>query len=152
MGAKRVSTLFLKAVIVLITLAVFGWLIIFPQLEGRAANLDLISIYNDPFIIYIYIAFIPFFMSLYQALKLLGQFDKNKISSTSIKTIENIKKYILMFIGLIALAVLYIFILSSQTQDDGAGAMMLGMIIILGSGVVVAAADIVGKELKKRVV
>jgi hypothetical protein len=129
MGAKRVSTLFLKAVIVLITLAVFGWLIIFPQLEGRAANLDLISIYNDPFIIYIYIAFIPFFMSLYQALKLLGQFDKNKISSTSIKTIENIKKYILMFIGLIALAVLYIFILSSQTQDDGAGAMMLGMIL-----------------------
>ncbi len=152
MAAKRISTLFLKGVIVLVGITVFGWLIIFPQLEGRAANLDLISIYNDPFIIYIYIAFIPFFMSLYQALKLLGQFDKNKISSTSIKTIENIKKYMLMFIGLIALTVLYISMLSRQTQDDGAGAMMLGMIIILGSGVVVAVADIVGKELKKRVV
>lgn len=152
MGAKRVSTLFLKAVIVLIALAVFGWLIIFPQLEGRAANLDLISIYKDPFIIYIYIAFIPFFISLYQALKLLGQFEKNKIHSTSIKTIENIKKYMLMFIGFIALTVLYLSMLSRQTHDDGAGAMMLGMIIILGSGVVVTTADIVGKELKKRVV
>jgi hypothetical protein len=149
MAAKRISTLFLKGVIVLIALAVFGWLIIFPQLEGRAANLDLISIYNDPLIIYIYIAFIPFFMSLYQVLKLLGQFDKNKISSTSIKTIENIKKYMLMFIGLIALTVLYLSMLSRQTQDDGAGAMMLGMIIILGSGVVVAVADIFGKILQK---
>jgi hypothetical protein len=55
----------------------------------------------------------------------------------------------LMFIGLIALTVLYLSMLSRQTQDDGAGAMMLGMIIILGSGVVVAVADIFGKILQK---
>ena len=48
---KKASTLFLKFVICLIAIAALIWLIWFPQLEGRAANLDLISIYTDPLII-----------------------------------------------------------------------------------------------------
>jgi hypothetical protein len=57
---KKSSTFFLKVVILLIAIGVLAGLIWFPQTEGRAAHLDLISIYTDPFIIYIYIASTPF--------------------------------------------------------------------------------------------
>lgn len=51
---KKGSTLFLKIVICLIAIGALAGMLWFPQTEGRAANLDLISIYTDPFIIYIY--------------------------------------------------------------------------------------------------
>jgi hypothetical protein len=72
---KRSSTLFLKVVILLIAIGVLAGMLRFPQTEGRAANLDLISIYRYPFIIYIYIGSIPFFVGLYQAFKLLNFID-----------------------------------------------------------------------------
>ena len=64
MKFKRGSILFLKVVIVLIAIGVLAAMIRFPQAEGRAKNLDLISIYADPFIISIYIASTPFFIGL----------------------------------------------------------------------------------------
>src|SRR3970040_393153 len=69
---KQSSKLFLKVVILLIAIGTLIWMIWFPQLEGRATNLDLISIYKDPLIIYGYIASIPFFVALYYAFKFLG--------------------------------------------------------------------------------
>jgi hypothetical protein len=57
---KHSSTLFLKLVILLIAVGALVGMIRFPQTEGRAVNLDLISIYADLFIIYAYIASIPF--------------------------------------------------------------------------------------------
>ena len=78
---KRGSTLFLKLIILLIAIVVLTWMIVFPRLEGRATNLDLISIYKDPLIIYAYIGSIPFFVALYQAFKLLGYVDANNIFS-----------------------------------------------------------------------
>ena len=79
---KKGSTLFLKFVICLIAIGAFIWLVWFPQLEGRAADLDLISIYKDPLIIYAYLGSIPFFVALYQAFKL---FLKGSINIMSLK-------------------------------------------------------------------
>jgi hypothetical protein len=45
---KRISIIFLQAVIVLIGIAALAILIRLPLTEGRAANLDLFSIYFDP--------------------------------------------------------------------------------------------------------
>ncbi|HRN95837.1 MAG TPA: DUF2975 domain-containing protein, partial [Candidatus Levybacteria bacterium] len=78
---KQGSTLFLKLVISAIGIGVFVGMLWFPQTEGRATNLDLVSIYTDPLIIYIYIASIPFFIGLYQAIKLLNLIDANKAFS-----------------------------------------------------------------------
>ena len=43
---KKGSTLFLKFVICLIAIGALIWLIWFPQLEGRAANLVVFSLNN----------------------------------------------------------------------------------------------------------
>ena len=89
---KTGSTLFLKFVICLIAIGALIWLMWFPQLEGRAANLDLLSIYKDPLIIYTYLGSIAFFVALYQAFKLLGYVDGNKVfSQSSVNAVRNIK-------------------------------------------------------------
>ncbi len=125
---KQGSTFFLKVVILLIAIAALAGLIWFPQTEGRAANLDLISIYTDPFIIYIYIASIPFFVGLYQAFKLLNFIDANKaFSQGAVNTLKNMKFASLSLIGFIVLAVFYIRFVASG--DDPAGPTALGIII-----------------------
>ena len=122
---KKRSTLFLKFVICLITIGALIWLIWFPQLEGRAANLDLISIYKDPLIIYAYIGSIPFFVALYQAFKLLGYIDGNKVfSQSSVNAVRNIKYCATIFSGFIVLGVLYIRLFVNG--DDPAGVTRLG--------------------------
>src|SRR5215207_7944446 len=99
---KRSSTLFLKVVILLIAIVALAGMIRFPQTEGRAANLDLISIYADPFIIYAYIASIPFFVALYQAFRLLGYIEQNQeFSQSSVRALRNIKYCAIVLIGFI---------------------------------------------------
>src|SRR4030065_2484038 len=99
---KKVSTLFLKVVILLIAIGALAGILWFPQTEGRAANLDLINIYADPFIIYIYIASIPFFIGLYQAFKLLNLIDANKaFSQSAVNALKNMKFASLSLIGFI---------------------------------------------------
>ena len=89
---KRISTIFLQAVIVLISIVALAILIWFPLTEGRATNLDLFSIYFDPFILYGYATSIAFFVALYKAFILLGYIRQNKVfSSNTVKNLKSIK-------------------------------------------------------------
>ena len=88
---KKSSTVFLQVVIMLIGIVALAIMIRFPLTEGRAINLDLFSIYSDPFIIYGYIAFIAFFIVLYQAFKLLGIYRAKQSILT--KLCESFKDY-----------------------------------------------------------
>ena len=147
---KKGSTLFLKFVICLIAIGALIWLIWFPQLEGRAANLDLISIYTDPFIIYGYIASIPFFVGLYQAFKLLNLIDANKaFSQAAVNTLRNMKFASLSLIGFIAGAVLYIRFFVHG--DDPAGPTALGIIVAFAALVITVASAVFQKLLQNAV-
>src|SRR3972149_9630123 len=147
---KKGSTLFLKVVILLIAIGALIGMIWFPQTEGRATNLDLISIYTDPFIIYIYIASTPFFVGLYQALKLLNFIDANKaFSQGAVNTLRNMKFASLSLIGFIALAVFYIRFFVHD--DDPAGPTALGIYLSLAFGVIATAAGVFQKLLQNAV-
>ena len=147
---KSSSTLFLKLVILLIGIATFCGMIYFPQTEGRAANLDLISIYADPFILYIYIGSTPFFFGLYQAFKLLNLIDANKaFSQDAVNILKNMKLASLSLIGFIMLALL--FIRFAAQGDDPAGPTMLGILASLAVAVVGTAAAIFQKLLQNAV-
>jgi len=147
---KKGSTLFLKFVICLIAIAVLIWLIWFPQLEGRAANLDLISVYMDPLIIYTYIGSIPFFIALYQAFKLLGYVDGNKIfSQASVNAVRNIKYCAITFTGFIVLGILYIKLF--VINDDPEGGNALGIFITFASIVIATAAAVFQRLLQNAV-
>lgn len=147
---KRSSTLFLRFVLCMIAIVALVGLIWFPQAEGRATNLDLISIYTDSFIIYGYIASIPFFLALYQAFKLLGYVDKNKIfSQAAIKAVRNIKYCALAISGFLVLAILYIRVMVHG--DDPAGPTMLGFIAIFISIVIATATAIFERLLQNAI-
>jgi hypothetical protein len=145
MKRKRGSTLFLKVVILLIAIVALAGMIRFPQTEGRAANLDLISIYADPFIIYAYIASIPFFVALYQAFRLLGYIEQNQVfSQAAVKALRHIKYCAIAIIGFIAVAV--VFIRFGGGDDDPAGFVAMGIFTTFVS-IVIATATAVFQEL-----
>ncbi|MDP4284795.1 MAG: DUF2975 domain-containing protein [Bacteroidota bacterium] len=148
---KRVSIVFLQAVIVLIGIVALTILFWFPLTEGRAANLGLFSIYFDPFILYGYAASIAFFVALYKAFKLLGYIGQNKVfSSNSVKALTSIKYCAIVLSILIVLAGLYIKIFHNK-NDDPAGFLAICIVTTFVSTVVATAAAIFGKLLQNAI-
>ena len=147
---KRGSTIFLKVVIVLIGVVVFAGMIRFPVTEGRAANLSPLSIYSDPFLWYVYVAAIPFFVALYQAFKLLGYIGQNKVfSSSSVKALRTIKYCAIILSTSIVMAILYIMM--SHGDDDAAGAIAMGIVTTFISIVIATAAAVFERTLQNAV-
>lgn len=148
---KRISTIFLQAVVVLIGIIALAFMIRMPMIEGRAANLDLLSIYSDPFILYGYAASIAFFIALYKAFRLLGYIRQNRVfSPVSVKALRSIKYCALILSILIVAAGLYIRIFHSK-DDDPAGFIAMCIVATFASVVVATAAAIFEKLLQKAV-
>lgn len=146
---RRTSTLFLQAVIALIGIVAVFIMIRFPLTEGRAVNLDLFSIYSDPFIIYGYVASIPFFVALYQAYKLLSNVGRNRIfSPSSVRMLRTIKYCAIILAILIILAGLYVRIFHAA-DDDPAGFLAICIVSIFISIVVVILATSFQKKLQR---
>lgn len=148
---KRIPIVFLQAVIVLIGMVALTILLWFPLTEGRAANLDLFSIYFDPFILYGYAASIAFFVALYKTFKLLGYIGQNKVfSSNSVKTLKSIKYCAIVLSILIVLAGLYIRLFHNK-EDDPAGFLAICIITTFVSIVFATAAAIFEKLLQNAI-
>lgn len=150
-GMKKISIVFLQAVIVLIGIVALIILIRLPLTEGRAANLDLFSIYADPFILYGYVASIAFFIALYKAFRLLGYIGKNRVfSSDSVGALKGIKYCAIVLSILIATAGLFIRIFHSK-EDDPAGFIAICIVTTFVSVVVATAAAIFEKILQSAI-
>ena len=148
---KKIPTVFLQAVIVLIGILALAILIRLPLTEGRAANLDLFSIYSDPFILYGYASSIAFFVALYQAFKLLGYIGQNKVfSSPAVKTLKNIKYCAIVLSIFIVSAALYIRLFYNK-EDDPAGFLAICIVTTFVSIVVATAAAIFEKLLQNAI-
>lgn len=148
---KRTSTTLLKAVVVFIGIAVIAAMIRLPQIEGRAVNLNLAEIYSDPFIIYGYIASIPFFVGLFQVFKLLGLIEQNKIfSKSAVNAFHYIRNSALTLIAFIIGAAVFIR-LNHAPDDDPTGFLALCILISVASAVVAAASSIFANLLQKRI-
>lgn len=148
---KRSSTLFLKVVILLIAVGALAGLIRFPQTEGRAVNLDLLSIYTDPVIIYLYIATVPFFVALGQAFRLLGFVDKDRIfSQSAISAVRNIKYCATAIVAFMVAAEGYLFVVQ-RGQEDIAGGVMMGLVVIFAAVIMATGAAIFQKLLQNAV-
>ena len=145
---KQRSTIFLQGVIVLIGIVALAIMIRVPLTEGRAENLDLFSIYADPFILYGYSASIPFFIALYKAFKLLGYIGQNKaFSLNSVRTLSSIKYCAIVLSIFIVMAGLYIRIFHNK-DDDPAGFLAMCIVTTFVSLVVATAAAVFEKILQ----
>src|SRR5882724_6538004 len=149
---KRASTIFLQVVIALIGVGVFAFLLWEPQLEGRNVNATQSEIYfKDPFLGYIYLAFVPFFVGLYQAIKMLGFARRNEVfSQRAVRALRVIKYCGLITALFIIGAEVYIFVFVRGT-DDVAGGVMMGVFIIFVSAVIATAAAVFERVLQNAV-
>ncbi|HET9905180.1 MAG TPA: DUF2975 domain-containing protein [Anaerolineales bacterium] len=150
MRLKQGSTLFLKIVISLIGIVTLAAMIRLPQLEGRSANLDLISIYEDPLIIYTFLASIPFFIALYQGFKLLGYVDQNRVfSQLALEAVKKIKYCAMSLPVLIIIGEAYIIF--GANGDDAAGPVALGIFATFASIVIATGVAIFERLLQNAV-
>jgi len=125
--------LFLQGIIVLIAGVVITLLILFPLTEGRAARLDLIQIYLDFFILYIYSGSFPFFDILYRLYKLLENSKQNELySQSTLNHVKRIKIQLRILTGLIFGACVYI-VLFHHPEDDPAGFIGLSILMMIMS-------------------
>ena len=148
---KRISIIFLQGVIMFIGIVALTLMLWLPTVEGRATNLDLFSIYADPFILYGYAASITFFTGLYKAFKLLGYIGQNRVFSLdSVKSLKSIKYCAIALSILIVLAGLYIKIFHDK-EDDPAGFLAMCIVTTIASTVVATAAAIFEKILQNAV-
>ena len=148
---RKSSTIFLQVVIVLVGLGVLTFLLWEPHLEGVNAHAKFFEVYFDPFVAYVYLASIPFFMGLYQAVKLLGYARQNQVfSQAAVKALRTIKYCAFITASAIVAAITFIRI-KAHPNDDPAGFVMLGMIATFASIVIGTAAAVFERVLQNAV-
>lgn len=143
---KRIFIFFTQTLLSLIGLAVLAFLLRFPSTEGRAANLDFMSIYTDPLILYTYLASTPFFIALYKSIRLLGHIAQSK--AEAIQCLKTIKFCARIQAALIILATLFIKI-NHHHGDDPAGFLAICLITSFAALLLSAAAAQYQKKLQK---
>jgi len=124
-----------------------------PHLEGRNAHATLFEIYfKDPFLAYVYLASIPFFVGLYQAFKVLRYAGENKIfSQGAVNALRTIKYCAFITAGAIVAADVFLMIAARSSGEDAAGAVMLGIIATFASIVIGTAAAVFERILQNAV-
>lgn len=145
---KRISIIFLQAVIVIIGMGALALLLWEPQTEGVNAHASNVEIYfEDPFLALVYIGSIPFFVALYQAFRVLGYVRQNMIfSQAAVNAFRTIKYCALVIIGFVIAE--EIFIMLNHGSDDPAGGVFVGILIVFGSVVVATSATVVERILQ----
>lgn len=133
-GMKRSMALFLQAVIVLLGIGLLGWMLWEPHLEGRNAHATAFEIYfKDPFLAYVYVGSIPFFVALHRAFALFGEVRRNgAFSPATVRALHTIKRAALVLLGFVAGGV--IVILRSGDPDDRPAGFFISALVAVGAG------------------
>lgn len=146
---KRIATLFLQALIVLIGIGTVALMLWEPNIEGRNVHSTLFEVYfKDPFLAYAYLESLSFFVALYQAFKVLGYVRQNKtFSPATVKALRTIKYSAIALVGFIVVPVAYLLIV--RPGDDIAGGVAIGFFLIFVSVIIATVAAMFERKLAK---
>jgi hypothetical protein len=140
---KNRSTLALRIFIILVSIIVIA-LCAFVLPAGIMS--DETDMYR-PILLAMYLPAVPFFIAVYEAMKLLSYIDRNKVfSAPAIRSLQYIKYAAFVISLLYALGMPYIFYVADM--DDAPGVVLIGFIFIFSSLVVGTAAGVFQKLLK----
>lgn len=122
---KKASTHFLRAFIVFIGLVVLALCIFALPEAGRGMSVEFPMVANLQYwVLPLYAAAIPFYLALWQGLKLLNYIDKNKaFSDLSVVSLKKIK-YLAVVVSLCLYAALP-FMLQIAQADDAPGIILI---------------------------
>ena len=145
---KSSSALFLQVVIVFVGIGVAGLMLWEPHIEGRNVHATTFEIYfKDPFLAYVYVGSIPFFVALHRAFGLLGQVRRNgTFSQATLNALRTIKTCALAIIGFVAGAAIFI-VMSGDGEDRPAGIFMCAL-VVLGASLIATGAALFARSLQ----
>lgn len=136
---KRGTTNFLRVVIFIMGLAVLALCISIILVLDRAGEYRLV-------LVGMCASAIPFFIALYETLKLLNYIDRNlAFSNLSVAALINIKKCAII-ISTLYTACMPLIIFAAD-RDDAPGAVLIGLVIIFASMVVAVFSSVLQKLL-----
>jgi len=120
---KPGSTLILKGTVIAMGLVVLALCAIVLPAGIRT---DQTGFYR-PILFGMYVTAVPFFIALYQTMKLLSYIDTNQaFSDLSVKALKNIKYCAIIIAALYAAGLPYIYLVADR--DDAPGVMLLGLV------------------------
>ncbi|ACB75547.1 conserved hypothetical protein [Opitutus terrae PB90-1] len=146
---KSRSALFFQMVIVLIGIGTLGWMLWEPHLEGRNAHASPFEIYfKDPFLAYVYVGSIPFFVVLQRAFGLFGHVRRTgTFSPTTLEALRTIKHCAMALLGFVAGGVVFILIFGDR-EDRPAG-LFMSFLVAFAASVIGTAAATFGRHLQR---
>ena len=123
---KKISTMFLRSVIYLISAGVLALCVfVLPRLIAAELRGDFDY---GPIFVGMYLPAIPFFIGIYHALKLLHSIDTNNaFTDLSVTSLKYIKYCGFVISGLYAIGLSYIFLVAER--DDAPGVVLIGLIL-----------------------
>lgn len=143
---KRGSTLFLKSVVILLGIGVLALCIFVLPVGIRTDNTGMYG----PILLGLYVTAIPFFIALYQTMKLLSYIDKDKaFSDLSVRALKYIKYCGVAISTMFATGMPYIFYVADK--DDAPGVVALGLVIIFASFVIAVFAAVLQSLLQNAI-
>ncbi|WP_152656724.1 DUF2975 domain-containing protein [Oceanobacillus sp. CFH 90083] len=146
---QKSSTAFLKSVIYMMGLIVLAAsVIIIPQIIINLSDSpSIVKWVIYPIIIGVMLTTIPFYLALYQALKLLQLIDRNEtFSEAAVLTLKRIKQCALTITGIYILTMPFIYIFAEK--DDAPGAILMGMVPLFVAFVIAVFASLLQKLFK----
>ena len=144
---KQVSTIYLRATIAAIALVVLA-LCIFVLPGGLSSEGGLIS--YRPIVLGMYVAAVPFFIALYQAVRLLDYIDNNQaFSGKAVATIKNVKYCAIVISTMFAVSSPYVYLVADA--DDAPGVLAMALVIMFASTVIATVAAVLQKLFQNAV-
>ncbi|QJX81224.1 DUF2975 domain-containing protein [Priestia megaterium] len=147
---KQSSTIFLKIALFLmgapvLALGIFGLF----YLANNTANPDY-SYILYPAVCVMYLSVIPYFLTLYQAFRLLIYIDQNKaFSNISVIALKKIKNCAIVISGLYVIMMPFVFL--AADKDDAPGLIIVGMVPIFASLVIAVFAAVLKRLLQQAI-
>lgn len=145
---KGSSALFLQAAAVLIGIGSLALMLWEPHIEGRNAHATTFVIYfKDPFLAYVYVGSIPFFVALHRAFGLFGHLRQNgAFSQATVDALRAIKHCAMAIIGFVAVGV--VFIIMFGDKDDRPAGVFMSFLITFASSVIAIVAAMFARNLQ----
>jgi len=144
---KRYLALFLQVTVVLAGLGALVFLLGAPHLEGRNAQATTFEIYfKDPFLAYVYVASIPFFVALQRAFGLLGHFRRQgAFSQVTVEALLAIRRCACVILGFVAGGVALLFLIG-EPEPPG---IVMCLLVALVAGLAAVGATLSARVLRK---
>jgi hypothetical protein len=142
------SAMILQVLVVLVGLGTLALLLIEPHFEGRNVGATAFEVYfKDPFLAYVYVGSIPFFVALARAFQLLAEVRRVRVfSASSVAALRAIKRCALALLAFVAGAALMILFFGDG-EDRPPGVVMCALAVLGATAMAVTAAKL-GRALE----